>query len=86
MSTDLCPARAEPGPHHFVEYVASARPSSSMWGSTKTPVAVFCRWCGAWSPLTYAANVTPPALDDIHANLPDDQPAKPLKMEQVPNA
>ena len=46
-----CPATTPPGPHHFVEYVSPARASSSMWGSTKTPVAVYCKWCGEWSPL-----------------------------------
>jgi hypothetical protein len=62
MSVDHCPARTEPGPHNFVEYESPARASSSMWGTTKTPVAVYCKWCGAWSPLTYASNVTPPDL------------------------
>lgn len=52
MSVDHCPARTEPGPHNFVEYESPARASSSMWGTTKTPVAVYCKWCGAWSPLT----------------------------------
>lgn len=52
MAVDHCPARAEPGPHHFTEY-APPRPEN-LWGTTKwtTPVAVYCRWCGAWSSLT----------------------------------
>lgn len=73
---DHCPARAEAGPHHFVEYTPP-KPSGSMWSEYRTPVAVYCRWCGAWSPLR---ENPPKPQDPTH---PDNQPAAPLKTEQV---
>lgn len=100
MSVDHCPARTEPGPHNFVEYESPARASSSMWGTTKTPVAVYCKWCGAWSPLTTVVATSPDTMTCGHPRsslrhspesaaycqeCADDRPATPLRTEGVPS-